>query len=171
MFFLLFLLYIVRISEEVVVSPGPSVTTSFVANGITLVAENTERYRFDHWSSSVELPGLDPLLPSQHLIEVCWPLEDTVRFTAWYRDATVSVDEDPGGNPRIALQGRTLEVDGSGSPIVTVAVSDVHGRLVAWRESVDASVLHLSLTAPPGVYLVAVRTARTATILPLLYSP
>ena len=162
----------VRISEEVVVSPGPSVTTGFVANGITLAAEDTERYRFDHWSCSVELDGMDPTIASQVLTDVCWPLEDTVLFTAWYRDVTAHMQDLRQAGLAMETSAGQLHVTSATLPITTVTVSDVQGRLYAWREAAqNADRISIEFAAPPGFYLVVVRCGAVTTTLPLLYSP
>lgn len=162
----------VRISEEVIVSPGPSVATAFAANGVTLAAEDTERYRFDHWSCSVDIEGFDPVLPAQRLSEVCWPLEDTVHFTAWYRDVTAGVADAEIRDTRAVVIDGHLRITSASKPISTLAVADLYGRLYAWRELQERfHTVELPFAHPPGVYVVVIRTGALTTLHPLLHSP
>ena len=160
------------ISSAVVVTPSPVVSTRFVSSGVALDAEESERYRFDHWSASVELPGFDPRVPSQILHDICWPLEDTVQFTAWYRDVTSTVEPPLDASVVVRLTNGRLQIVSDRSPITGFSISDIHGRVHLWRENLAGSTeVNESVGLPPGLFLVAVHSRAGVSTFPCFNIP
>ena len=80
------------LTSELLVSPvsipagGYAITTPIT---ITAINEH-ENLVFDHWTSSHTGIAFDVYGREQKLSVACWPMSDTVRFTAWYRDNSIS---------------------------------------------------------------------------------
>lgn len=80
------------LNSELLVSPvsippsGYAITTPIT---ITAISEH-ENLVFDHWTSSHAGIAFDAYGREQMLSVACWPMSDTVRFTAWYRDDNIS---------------------------------------------------------------------------------
>ena len=97
-------------------------------------------WTFDHWSSSFPLAALDPFQVLQVVQNKCWPLRDTVVFTAWYNEAPVSVNESSAGlTPDVTFLQRenTVTVVAKNQDMCTVAIIDLHGRVVSTYSSLN----------------------------------
>lgn len=78
--------------SELFVSPVSIPASGYaITTPITIVAtDERENLVFDHWTSSHAGIAFDMYGREQRLSVACWPMSDTVRFTAWYRDNSVS---------------------------------------------------------------------------------
>lgn len=131
--------------SELLVSPV-SVPPSGYAITTPITISAIEEYKdivFDHWTSTHSGIAFDRYGREQRLSAGCWPMSDTARFTAWYRDNTTSSVLD-------------LEIPETAS----VVLYDLQGRL-AHFEYRDIKRLR-------GLYIAVITTADGTRIQPLL---
>lgn len=134
-------------------------------DGINLFAtEENDSVVFDHWTISHPEITIDPKRREQHVATECWPLADTVLFTAWYRPVTSTVKEPAGGEQTIecSILQEQIRVTSNGEPIIDVAVVDLLGRIEQHVRPLPSS-MQVDLTQPDqrGVYVLVVKTARS----------
>lgn len=134
-------------------------------DGINLFAtEENDSVVFDYWTISHPEITIDPKRREQHVATECWPLADTVLFTAWYRPVTSTVKEPAGGEQNIecSILPEQIRVTAFGEPITDVFVVDLLGRIERQVRPLPSS-MQVDLTQPDqrGVYVVVVKTART----------
>ncbi|RPI69830.1 MAG: hypothetical protein EHM43_00320 [Ignavibacteriae bacterium] len=117
------------VNDRVYVSPPETSPTHYVHRGVNIHADRENGdLTFSHWTSSLTDVKLDPLIATQNVQADCWPIMDTVIFTAWYHDETTSV----------------VDVFDEAQPQFDNAVfSDLTGRVYPDHKSL-----------PPGLYLV-----------------
>lgn len=142
----------------------PTLTTEIIkktwAVGIGLDSP-TSGYRFLYWTSSHNSFDFIPNLSDQTINTGCWPLSDTVVFTAWF-SRTSDVETSGVLNEQIAARwdkanGRLL-LEGLQPQPTQVYVYDLQGLLTyqtllvqpAYNQSVQLSL-------NPGVHLVLIR--------------
>lgn len=162
-----------QIDADVVMSPASQISIAYIAEGVYLSAESGERYMFDHWTCS------DPVVPliedaaEQHLLDVCWPLEDTVVFTAWYRDRTADLRYQALEAFRIHATRYAVSVaDPRDVPFTELVITDLHGRTMLMLSNPGRSAdYHAAWSATPGLYSATIRTAHAVQIIPLIVSP
>ncbi len=161
------------IDAEVVMNPMPLVAMAFIADGVYLTAESGERYRFDHWTCSAEGIVLQSTAAEQLVRDVCWPLQDTVVFTAWYQDRTADLPSEPDKGIRLrATRENLLLTDPRPTPFTDIVITDVHGRTVFTSTNLGgAHELRAPWSVPPGWYAATIRTASTVQVYPIIVSP
>jgi hypothetical protein len=165
------------LAAEVFVAPPPASTVHHVGEGLRLEAEERSGpWSFERWESSNVNVAFDPLAPVQVIQDACWPLQDTVIFTAWFRNTSTSVDGENNpaeradqhyfaNAPAILWNSSTQEVVVSDRYMWTsLSVIDVNGRTVGTLTSTHGSSLRLPAT--PALYAVVMTTARGAIIHP-----
>jgi len=78
--------------SEVLVSPVTMPSNGYpISNPFSIVAlAKHGGLVFDHWTASHERIAFDKYALEQNISVACWPMAETVRFIAWYRDSTVS---------------------------------------------------------------------------------
>lgn len=95
------------ISSNIPVSPSKGSCTQYLSNGLEISADQSNgRWNFDHWESSVPLAGLKSFERYQIIDDGCWPLNDTVELTAWYRDVTLGVSGNPTDDNGITIDNQ-----------------------------------------------------------------
>ncbi len=120
------------LSSAVQLTPALGVCVQYLRNGLELKAKwNIDRWKFDHWESSIPLAGLDRYELAQLLDNECWPVLDTVIFTAWYTDLTLGIRENQSVENRItiAYQNGDIIVHDPDTDIYRWMLSDVQGRI------------------------------------------
>lgn len=100
---------------------------------ITAIDEH-ENLVFDHWTASHSGIVFDRYGREQIVSTACWPMSDTVRFTAWYRENTVSSVPEP-------------EISESAS----VVLYDLQGRRAQFE--------YRDSNRPRGIYIAVITTA------------
>jgi len=162
-----------RIDDDVIMMPVPQVSLALISDGVYLSAESGERYRFDHWTCSAPGIAVQSEASDQLVRDVCWPLQDTVVFTAWYQDRTADLETERGKGIQLrATRENLLVVDPRPIPFTDIAIADVHGRTVLTAtNSGGVSELRAVWTVPPGWYAAMIRTASSVQVFPLIVSP
>lgn len=117
------------VNDRVYVSPPETSPTHFAQRGVNIHADRENGdLTFSHWTSNLPDVNLDPDLATQNVQADCWPIMDTVIFTAWYHDATSSVVD---------------AYDDQQAQLTSAVFSDLTGRVYPERTNL-----------PPGLYLV-----------------
>ena len=157
------------LSDQIMVTPLRSSDVHYELDGVNIAADaGNDHWTFDHWTASNNI-ALDPDAAQQHLKDVCWPLQDTVIFTAWYRTTSTGVAFS-------RRDGRIKNVNHSNGQITfthsvgsaTVAtVVDVTGRLIS-HTLLSAGDQHmLTLDVPAGLYFLVLSTGNEVVTEPL----
>lgn len=129
--------------------------------------QSPEGYVFDHWTSSHPEISFVPKKSQQDVKDGCWPLLDTVMFTAWYSKAT-DVNEEKRNNELIEAswspQSHLLTLDGLTSVQATITVYDVRGS-TTYHGVVEAprGQIQVQFSPLPGVHLVVVKQGTLVT--------
>ncbi|MBI2794963.1 MAG: hypothetical protein HYX66_09990 [Ignavibacteria bacterium] len=126
------------LSSNILLQPKMESCVHYLSNGLKIAAErNVGRWNFDHWESSISLAGLKQYELTQLLDNECWPLTDTVILTAWYRDVTLAVREDPAAENQItfAYKNGDIIVHDPATTIYKWILSDLQGRIISQTDS------------------------------------
>jgi len=80
------------LKSEFLVSPVSMPTSGYaITSSMTITArEEHDGAVFNHWTASHAGIAFDKYGREQRISVACWPMSDTVRFTAWYRADNVS---------------------------------------------------------------------------------
>ena len=158
------------LSDQIYAMPPSTSPIHFVSDGVWIdVEDEAGSWEFSHWTSSDGGVVVEPTQPTQHIIDVCWPLKDTVVFTAWFKDVNTSIDEQRGGGLDIYWNHalHVLEVGGLQSP-ASIAVIDVNGRTVGSTiSSSEQDHVSIPLSVVPSIYAVVVTTTAGRHIQPV----
>lgn len=120
------------LNSELFVSPVRMPTGGFsISTPLTISAiETLDAYQFDHWTSNWDGTSntaavYDPYGRAQIITPSCWPMRDTVMFTAWYRNTTrsnVAVNDGHTLQPPRTTVAMCIPENG------TIALYDLQGR-------------------------------------------
>jgi hypothetical protein len=140
------------ISERVLTEPIPENGLSTLLNGLIIsTMERDSIWTFDHWTSSVPITGFDPYQLLQIVKDDCWPLFDTVVFTAWYKETTVHVDERERITQRDGQPALDIRYEQSTAQIIIesdlremckAVLIDVQGRTLQSYDSIRSAFIH-----------------------------
>lgn len=130
------------------------------------IAEATDNYQFAYWTTShPEVPVVRDL-PTQDVIKGCWPLDDTVLFTAWFEKVTdVQTNTEQSGpvNVRWDATNNQLIVHGLHEQAV-ITIYDVRGA-IAYQGTVQSpqTETQLQLWPQPGIHLAVIKQGQAIT--------
>jgi hypothetical protein len=152
------------ILSEVDVVPPKRSLVHMIFDGVNLIAPETHGgLFFDKWTVSHAEVEYDPTSPAQNIGTACWPLRDTVIFTAWYTDEPTTVKESVGGKQDVVC---TTSADdytftSTALPITEIMVVDLLGRIKRMVRPLPALMqVDVSRRGIDGVHVVIVRTSQ-----------
>jgi hypothetical protein len=153
------------IIDDALVAPPQRSLIHLVFDGVNLYAPDTNGdLVFDKWTSSHEEIEFEPSRPVQHIGTECWPLRDTVIFTAWYTDEPTTVKESVGGGQGVfcTVTADRYSFTSRDQPITEIMVVDLLGRIERVVRPLPPSMqFDMSQPEIAGVHVVIVRTLQT----------
>ncbi len=157
------------ISDQIMVTPLRTSDVHFELDGVNIAADaGNDHWTFDHWTASNGI-SLDAQAPQQHLKDVCWPLRDTVIFTAWYLNTTTSVADGSISNKTTWVRhadGQLTFTHNVGLNTVATVV-DITGRVITQTQLTAGDQHRLQLDVPAGLYFLVLRTGNEVHAEPL----
>lgn len=153
------------ISSNVSLSPPKGSCVQYLSNGLELSADQSNgKLTFDHWESSMPLTALKPFERYQIINDGCWPLQDTVELTAWYRDITLGVSDNQTDEYGITIdsQGDGIVVHNPETVIDKWILFDLQGRVIIQTQGCRSEACFIPTVGITGtVFLLGVGLSHT----------
>ncbi len=142
---------------------SPSQTAVWVklaSKQVLAVHKAPNNTRFSHWTCNY--PGIvfNPNLSYQSYLDNCWPVADTVVFTAWFQPITSVAEGASEMDLRFHQKGTSVIVEGLPSNVCTVTLLDALGRPVCTKEAQGKTSLILEGAVASGLYMIITVTER-----------